>query len=182
MSAFLITLVLILLILLFVVYVLLHANALISYFIGGAPYLPTPITVMETMLELANILPGELVYDLGCGDGRLLIEANFTYKARAVGVEISPFFCWIARNKARFSKSEITIIQADMMKIDFSDADVLFCYLMPVQLEKLKTKFLQLKKGCRIISLRFEMPGWEPVCRVDSNNLIHQPAIFKYQI
>lgn len=182
MSTFLITLILILIILLFVVYVMLHANALLSYFIGGAPFLPTPLTVMETMLELAEIRPDELVYDLGCGDGRLLIEANYTYKARAVGVDISPFFCWIARIKARLCNAEITIIQADMMKIDFSNADVLFCYLMPAQMEKLETKFLQLKKGCRIISLRFEMPNWEPACRVDRKDSIHQPAIFKYQI
>ena len=182
MPALLINLLLTFYILLFLLFVFMQINALLSYFIGGAPFLPTPVTVLEKMLELAEIRPGELVYDLGCGDGRLLIEANQTYKARAVGVEISSFFCWLARTKARFSGADITVVQGDMMDIDFLDADVIFCYLMPGQMKKLEHKFLQLKKSCRIISLRFAIPGWNPAWRVDRNDRIQQPAIFKYQL
>ena len=182
MPEFINMIILILLVFLFLANITLHTSALLSYFIGGAPFLPTPITLLETMLALADIQSDELVYDLGCGDGRLLIEANLTYKAQAVGIEISTIFCWIARIKANFYQAVITVIQDDLMEFDFSNADVIFCYLMPEQLKQLKKKFSLLKKGCRIISLRFEVPGWKPLCHVSRNDRIQQPPIFKYQL
>jgi len=181
-TEFLSILILILFILLFLINIVLNGSSLLSYFIGGAPFLPTPITTLKTMISLADIQSGELVYDLGCGDGRLLIEANLAYKARAVGIEISFIFCWIARINANLHQARITVLQDDLMKIDFSDADVIFCYLMPQQLNLLKKKFSFLKKGCRIISLRFEVPGWKPLSHVNRNDRIQQPPIFKYQI
>ena len=63
---------------------------IVSFILGGAPFVPTPSRVLRRMMELADISPGEKVYDLGCGDGRLIIEANKRYKARVVGIEISP--------------------------------------------------------------------------------------------
>jgi methylase of polypeptide subunit release factors len=63
---------------------------MLSFVLGGAPFVPTPSRVLIRMVELADIKAGEKVYDLGCGDGRVVIEANKKYQARAVGIEISP--------------------------------------------------------------------------------------------
>ena len=70
---------------------------MLSFVLGGAPFIPTPSRVLSRMMELADIKPGEKVYDLGCGDGRLVIEANKRHQARAVGIEISPLAYMLAR-------------------------------------------------------------------------------------
>src|SRR5271156_4794512 len=96
-----------------------------------APYVASPTRVMDRMLELANIKPGETLYDLGCGDGRVLIAAVEKYKANAVGVEIDPKVAARARSwiKKAGVESQARVIQDDLLKVDLTGADVVVIYL-----------------------------------------------------
>ena len=155
---------------------------LVSYLIGGSPYEATPLHVMQRMLAAAAIQPGEKIYDLGCGDGRLVIEASREHAAIAVGIEISSFFCWISRLKARIGQAQVTIVRGSFFDIHFGDADVVFCYLLPSQMKRLAPRFAQLKPECRIVSLRFEIPGWNPVERISKDGRRSIPTIWVYRV
>src|SRR5579862_7428539 len=91
-----------------------------------APYVASPARVVDRMLELANIRPGETVYDLGCGDGRILIEAAQRYKAKAVGIEISPKIADQARLQVKKAglAQKVQVIQGDLLEADLTGADV----------------------------------------------------------
>ena len=130
-----------------------------------APYVPTPMNVVNRMLELAKITPEDLVYDLGCGDGRMLITAAKKYGARCVGVEIDKDLVLLAIENAKKEKVDhlITIIHEDALKIDMSPASVLAFYLLPEGLRKLKPVFEEsLKPGTRLVSHNYPIEGWTP--------------------
>ena len=130
-----------------------------------APYVPTPMNVVNRMLELAKITPEDLVYDLGCGDGRMLITAAKKYGARCVGVEIDKDLVLLAIENAKKEKVDhlITIIHEDALKIDMSPASVLAFYLLPEGLRKLKPIFEEsLKPGTRLVSHNYPIEGWSP--------------------
>jgi SAM-dependent methyltransferase len=182
MSELLVQFALILIILVFVAGASVLVMSLASLFIGGAPYGATPLHVLQRMLEAAAIRPGEKVYDLGSGDGRLLIDAHKEHGAVAVGIEISPFFCWISRIKARVAQAEVTILRGSFFRTDFSDADVVFCYLLPAQMKRLAPRFARLGPGTRIVSLRFEIPGWRPVQRICRDGHRPIPTIWVYRV
>lgn len=129
----------------------------------AAPWLPTRGRDIDRLLRLARIVPGELVVDLGCGDGRLTIAAAERFGARSVGVELSflPFsISWL---RARRSKARelIRIRFADFYSIPLKDANVVVCFLTPEAMKRLSTKFVQeLKPGARIVSYAFSLQGW----------------------
>ena len=133
-------------------------------------------------MELADIKPGDKVYDLGCGDGRLVISASKRYQARAVGIEISPLAYILARLKAFASGANVTFILGNFLDYDISDADVVFCYLLEGHMKKLQDKFKTLKRDCRIVCHQFEIPGWEPQVRVQVEGNSYVAAVFKYEI
>jgi SAM-dependent methyltransferase len=149
------------------------AVSLVSLVMSGAPFIATPKRLTRNIVSLAGIQPGEVVYDLGCGDGRFLIEANKFYGARAVGVEISPPVCGLARLTAWLNRAKVEIRCADFKACDFSDADVLMAIL--------GEKFKELKAGCRILSRRFEIPGWEPSQHVLIKKRFGPESIFIYR-
>jgi predicted O-methyltransferase YrrM len=130
-----------------------------------APYVGTPARVMDRMLELASIKPGETVYDLGCGDGRIVIAAALRYKAKAVGVEISPKLASQATSaidKAGL-KGRARIIQGDLLQADLTGADVVTIYLatqLNAQLRPRLEKYLH--SGARVVSHDYAVPGWKP--------------------
>ena len=130
-----------------------------------APYVASPAKVVDRMLELANIRPGETVYDLGCGDGRILIEAVQRYKAKAVGIEISPKVAAEARahiKKAGVAKSA-TVIDGDLLQADLTGADVVTIYLATSLNEELRPRLEKfLKPGARVVSHDYAVPGWKP--------------------
>ena len=177
----LVSIALILMILVFAAGMSVMVMFLASYLIGGSPFEATPLHVLQWMLEAAQIKAGEKVYDLGCGDGRLLIEANRQYAAIAVGIEISPFFCWVSKLKARLAQAQVIIVRGNFFQIDFSDADVVFCYLLPGQMKRLAPRFAQLKPEARIVSLRFEIPGWKPFQRISKDGKRQIPTIWVYR-
>lgn len=126
--------------------------------IWGAPYVPTPLPVVRKMLELANIKKGDKVYDIGCGDGRLVHLASKNHGANSVGFELSPLVYAWAKICQPFWRSKGKILYKNFYKQDISDANVVVCYLMPGTLKRFQEKFKKLKKGTRIVSYAFQIP------------------------
>jgi len=135
-----------------------------------APYYPTPESIVEKMLELGGLKPGEKMFDLGSGDGRIVIIAAKKFKADATGVEFDEAL--YNQSSERIKKlglaSTARIIHGDIFKQDYSKADMLAVYLLPVSNDKVaKLLDQQLKKGTRIVAHDFEFSAWKPVKVVD---------------
>lgn len=127
-------------------------------------FVPTPLDVVEKMLELAEVKKSDVVYDLGSGDGRIVITAAKKYGCRAIGYELDKELVDLSRTKAEAAgvKSLVTIELADLFTADLRNADVIALYLLPQQLEKLSAQFEKLKPGTRIVSHQFVIPGMSP--------------------
>ena len=135
-----------------------------------AQYYPTPITVVDKMLELGGIKAGETVFDLGSGDGRIVIRAAQKYKAKAVGVELDESLAKQSSERIRTLglASLARIIQGNLLKENYESADLITVYLLPVGNE-LVTPILekQLKKGARVVAHDFEFSAWRAVRSLD---------------
>jgi precorrin-6B methylase 2 len=128
-------------------------------------YVPTPEDVVEAMLTLAKVQPGDVVIDLGSGDGRIPIEAARKYGARGIGVELDPALVERARDNAKAAgvADRVTFTQADLFRTDLSDADVVTLYLSPSINLRLRAKLQrELKPGARVVSHRFPIGDWAP--------------------
>jgi precorrin-6B methylase 2 len=131
-----------------------------------APYVPTPQDVVDRMLALAEVKQGDVVYDLGCGDGRIVITAAKQFGARGIGVDIDPERIRESQANAKAAGVEklVTFKLQDAMTVDVSPATVVTLYLLSssnVKLRPILTK--QLKPGARIVSHAFSMGDWEPL-------------------
>jgi len=128
------------------------------------PYVPTPQEVVDKMLELAQIKNTDTVYDLGCGDGRMVITAAKKYGAKGIGVDIDPERIKESNDNAKTAgvTDKVKFIQKDLFTMDFADCDVLTMYLLPSVNMKLRPKILDLKPGTRIVSHAFDMEDWDP--------------------
>jgi len=125
-------------------------------------YIPTPKNIVRQMLLLARLRQGELLYDLGAGDGRILIEGAREFGARCVGVEIDPERIVRLKERLAATKVEAKIIEGDLMQIDLSDADVVAIYLSDSVNARLAPKLSrELKPGARVVSLDYSLPGWK---------------------
>jgi len=114
------------------------------------------------MLLLARLRQGELLYDLGAGDGRILIEGAREFGARCVGVEIDPERIVRLKERLAATKVEAKIIEEDLMQVDLSDADVVAIYLSDSVNARLAPKLSrELKPGARVVSLDYTLPGWK---------------------
>src|SRR6202012_1015568 len=134
------------------------------------PASPATATIVEKMLQLGELKAGEKMFDLGSGDGRLVIAAARKYKADATGVELSDslFKQSMDRIKSLGLSSTARIIHGDLLKQDYSSADLLTVYLLPVGNDKVSPILdKQLKKGTRIVCHDFEFSKWTPVKVVD---------------
>jgi cyclopropane fatty-acyl-phospholipid synthase-like methyltransferase len=133
---------------------------------GDVPYVPTPTSIVEAMLELANVTANDVVYDLGCGDGRIVITAVQKYGARGVGIDLNPKRVEEAEANAKAAgvSDKAKFREGDLFKADFSEATVVTLYLLSTVNEKLKPRLLnELKPGTRVVSHRFSMgEDWEP--------------------
>ncbi len=125
-----------------------------------APWWRTNRKKAREICKLAEITKSDLVYDLGCGDGTFLITAAKEFDAKGIGIEIDPLRVWIAKVRVWFNNllNKVEIRQGDFFKTDLSKATVVVVYLVPKALEKLLPKFKkELKKGTKVISLKYEM-------------------------
>ena len=120
-----------------------------------APFVSSPARVVDRMLELASVKPGETVFDLGSGDGRILIAAVKNYKAKAVGIEISPKLAKEANEQIKKEgiSSEARVIEGDLLKADLTGADVVTLYLTTSLNAELRPRLEKyLKPGARVVT------------------------------
>src|SRR5512147_887475 len=130
-----------------------------------APYYPTPETVVEKMLQLGGLKAGEKMFDLGSGDGRIVIMAAQKFHADATGIEFDKDLWRQSTDKIKSLNLQKTarIIHGDIMLQDYSSADLITVYLLPSSNDKVRPLLeKQLKKGARIVAHDFEMGGWTP--------------------
>jgi len=131
-----------------------------------APYYPTPETVVEKMLQLGALGAGEKMFDLGSGDGRIVIMAAQKFHAEAVGVELDKDLC--KQSMARIQKLGLEktarILNGDLLKQNYSSADLVTVYLLPESIDNKVQPLLekQLKKGSRVVAHDFEFKAWKP--------------------
>jgi 16S rRNA G966 N2-methylase RsmD len=131
----------------------------------SAPYVPTPENVVEEMLKLANVKKDDILYDLGSGDGRVVIAAAQKLGVQGVGVELDPFWIEEANESARKAgvTNRVRFVQQDLFQTDISKATAVTLYLLPEINLKLRAKLLsELKPGTRIVSHEFDMGEWKP--------------------
>jgi predicted RNA methylase len=131
-----------------------------------APFVPSPVQVIEFMLKLAGLKAGEVLFDLGAGDGRTVMLAAKSFGARAVGVELREDLAKKALNTIHESglSDRVTIVNGDMFSVNLTSADVVFLYLTTSANEKIRPKLeTDLRKGVRVVSHDYEIVGWRPL-------------------
>jgi SAM-dependent methyltransferase len=129
------------------------------------PYVPTKEPVLDQMLDMAKIQPGDVLYDLGCGDGRIVIEAAKRYGIRGVGVDIDPERIREANDNARRAGVShlVRFYEGDLFDTDLKEATVVTLYLLPDVNLRLRPKLLsELKPGTRVVSHNYDMGDWKP--------------------
>jgi predicted RNA methylase len=149
------------------------------------PNIPTPQSVVDRMLHAARVQPGEMVYDLGSGDGRIVITAAQKFGARAVGVEIDPIQCRKAIEKIKLLglSDRVTILEASALRVDLSPANVVTMFFLTASNERLKPVLEKhLKPGARVVSNEFPVKGWKAfeVVHMKTGNMEH--SIYVYEI
>jgi tRNA A58 N-methylase Trm61 len=129
------------------------------------PFIPTPEDIIPKMLRFASVKAGETVFDLGSGDGRIVIAAARDFHAKAVGVETRTRLVRECREKVKEMglSGQVTISCRNFKKVNLRQADVLALYLSSYILNMLAPKFLkELRSGARIVNFDYEIPGWKP--------------------
>jgi precorrin-6B methylase 2 len=133
-------------------------------------FVPTPAEVIKGMLDLAKVTKNDLVIDLGCGDGGIVVAAARDFGARSVGVDIDPQRIKEASENVEKNKvgDRAKIVQGDLFEYDIKDANVVTLYLLPRLNEKLKPRlWKELKVGSRVVSNSFDMGDWKPDQTID---------------
>jgi len=139
--------------------------------VSAAPWVPLRKRDINRLIKLANIKPGEIVYDLGCGDGRVLQAVVKQTQARAVGFEISLLPYIFAKVRSLLlGTTRVQINYKDFFKTDFSTADVIVCFLTPYAMVKLESKInCELKPGARFLTYAFPLPNRKPTLTEKDN-------------
>ena len=130
-----------------------------------APFVPSPVQVIQFMLKLAELKPGEVFFDLGAGDGRTVIMAAKAFGARAVGVELREDLAKKALSSIHDNglADRVTIVNGDIFGVNLNSADVVFLYLTTSANEKIRPKLENdLRRGVRVVSHDYEIVGWKP--------------------
>jgi len=135
------------------------------------PFVPSSRKAIKKIVDLIPVDKDKIIYDLGCGDGRVLIAYTKKYGVRGIGYELG----WLAYSLARFNvwltKTPIKIYKQNFYKVNLSQADIVFCYLLPATLKNIEKKLIdELKPGAKIISLDFQFPNWSPTQKIELTN------------
>jgi cyclopropane fatty-acyl-phospholipid synthase-like methyltransferase len=153
---------------------------------GEVPFVPTPPDVVDRMLEVAQVKSGDVIYDLGSGDGRIIIQAAKRYGVKGVGIEIDAELVQKAKDNA-FKENVGHLVEfrlQDALTVDVSPATVVTLYMLPEFNAKLRPIFeKQLKPGSRVVSHDFEIQGWAPdkVERI-KGDVFHDHTILLFEI
>jgi len=145
----------------------------------GVPWVPTREARIRKALQMADLQPGETLYDLGAGDGRVLLMAAKEFGARGVGIEIGPVQCALGWLRILFNggRHEVRMRCGDFYRADVAEADVIFVYLTSSQTARLAKKLEEeLRSGTRVVSIAADFSDWQPL-QVD-----RESVIFLYQI
>jgi len=151
-----------------------------------APYYPTPETIVEKMLQLGGLKAGEKMFDLGSGDGRIVIMAAQKFHASATGIEMDKDLYKQSTEKIKELglEKDARIINGDIFKQNYSSADLITVYLLPMSNDKIQPILeKQLKKGTRIVSHDFEFKNWQPekVVTIDDDGEGRSHTLFLYR-
>lgn len=139
---------------------------------GDVPYVPTPPEVVEGMLKLAGVKSTDVVYDLGCGDGRIVVMAAEKFGARGVGIDINPERIREAEENAKRAgvTGKVRFIQGNLFDADIHEATVVTLYLLSSVNLKLRPKLIrELRPGARVVSNTFDMGDWKPDKEIEVN-------------
>lgn len=128
------------------------------------PYVPTPEVIVDEMLHMAEVDGNDVLFDLGCGDGRIPITAAKRFGTRGVGIDLNPERVNEAKEKARKEEvsHKIQFLEGNLFDLDLEEATVISLYLFPEVNMKLRPKLLSLKPGTRVISHNYDMGDWKP--------------------
>jgi predicted RNA methylase len=152
-----------------------------------APSVPSPPNVVDRMLDAAHLKAGETLYDLGSGDGRVLIAAAQKYGAKAVGIEISKESVASSTKRIKDLKldDKVRIVEGDLMQVDLSGADVVTLYLLTKSNDLLRPLLeKQLKPGTRVVSHDYAIRGWQPVRveTVEAHKRDHKLYVYEFPV
>jgi SAM-dependent methyltransferase len=149
-----------------------------------APFVASPPNVVEKMLELAELRKEEVLYDLGCGDARIVMLAAQKYGAKAVGIELDEgrFKDCVSRVKEAKLENRVKIIHGNALDVSVKEADVVTLYLLTSANERLKPNLERdLRPGARVVSHDFSMPGWKPTRTEDLRETWGSHTIYMYK-
>lgn len=140
----------------------------IGHIFVAVPYIPTPRAVIRQAIEFAGIQNGDTVYDLGAGDGRMLIETKKRFsKCTVIGVEFLPSIWLLGKVKIWLSRQKVTFLLGDALQTDVHNADCIFLYLIPSLMKRLEEKFdTDLRPGTKVVSYTFNFYKRKPVQEV----------------
>jgi precorrin-6B methylase 2 len=144
------------------------------------PYVPTRPAVVDGMLKLANLKTGDVLYDLGCGDGRIVVAAAKKYGVTAMGFDIDPERIAEANANAKAAgvTSKVKFVKANLFTTDLSKATVITMYLLPTVNMELRPKILALKPGTRIVSHAFDMGDW----KADKTEMVDGSTLYYWTV
>ena len=149
------------------------------------PAIPTPQFLVDRMLEAGRVKPGDMVYDLGSGDGRVVITAARNFGARAVGVELMPDLVRKARERIRSLglADRVSIVEGSALRVDLSPADVVTMWFLTNSNDRLRPNLEKhLKIGARVVSNEFPIRGWKPTEMIQIKVGKMEHTIFVYEI
>lgn len=147
------------------------------------PYVPSSNQVVRRMIRAAKIRPAETVYDLGCGDGRLLTAAEKKPRVKAVGFEIAPLVYMLAHLRLVWEGSNARVLFKNMFHVSLRPADVIFCYLFPNVMPRLADKIKkECRRGTRIVSNTFKIPGLKLARTIAKDPRRGIPTIYIYKV
>jgi SAM-dependent methyltransferase len=164
-------------------FVLVFAFSFLLTLFIKVPFVPSKNIVAKKLIEEADIKDGQKIYDLGCGDGRLLIEASKNKKVKAIGYEISPMAYILGKINTWFKRSKAEVKFKNFFHQNLKDANVIFLYLLPEILPAVGDKIKEeCAKGTRIISNTFKLPNLEPIKVIAKNPQAGLPTIYVYEV